>query len=75
MYPFTVRDKNFESVDTFMGITTEWTDRETKGLKFKPTSDYESFDKVLKQKYWPTGEPNDVLVGVNFHFSEIIYEN
>jgi hypothetical protein len=48
VFPFTVRDKFFEAVDSVMGITTEWGDRLTKGLKFKPTTDYESGEKVLK---------------------------
>ena len=38
-------------------------------------TDYQDSDKVLGQKYWPTGDPNDITIGVIFDFSETVYEN
>lgn len=40
-----------------------------------PTDDYETGTKAVKQKYWPTGEPNDIVFGIDFHFMETVYEN
>ena len=74
-HPYTVRDKFVEPTDSVLGVTTDWRDRITKGLKFAPTGDYETGSKVVKQKYWPTGEPNDITIGLNFHFMETVYEN
>lgn len=58
-----------------MGITTEWSDRRTRGFNFSPNTDYSNSDKVLSQKYWPMGETNDITIGMIFDFSETEYEN
>lgn len=73
--PFTVRDKETKSADSFLGITTEWSDNITQSLRFSPTTDYETIDKVLQQKRWMYDPVNDLVIGVNFNFIEIVEEN
>ena len=73
--PFTIRDKYTKPADWFLGITTEWMDNITQSLKFTPTSNYGTIDKVLQQKRWMYDPVNDLLIGINFNFVEIIEEN
>lgn len=57
-----------------MGITSDWDDYLVRELRFTPTDDVNS-EKVLLQKKWMYDPVNDMEIGVNFNFVELVTEN
>lgn len=73
--PTTIVDKKMKPDETFWGMPTNWTDKVSRYLRFAPTTDYVTPERVLSQRKWLYDPTNDLVVGVNFNFVETVIEN